>query len=425
MASKFSRKFSIPAEFPDVLRSFAREVLRDQPDNIYEFAAKYFDCLANGLPAGTETNAARPETMEDMEAMPAEEVEATIQDLFQQYDSNANGYLEPREFEALMEDLRQTLGFPPEEVVRFLAEADMNSDGMIEYAEFIPVASQIVKGMNAKVKLREQQREAYAHAEFLVHGMSRDELTESLNLIFEKVDHDGSGILSRQEFMGALQSMELGLTRREVNAILFKVDQDHDGNISYAEFAPLAYDLLVSFTSLHLLELEMESDEVVEYLMDIFKAKDMDMLGVLHVDDIHEMLHQAQLGLTSMQIYVVLSEAEVNNDGMIAYPRFTPSAASLIRSMLSFENSIAQPSAEVTPEEEDMYYSKVEDAFQGQGVLPSEEFFDTLHDANAITEAELKAAQNMLLSYGDEIPVVEAIGQIWMLVKTLRRSKHT
>ena len=98
MSSKFAKQYQardskerrvgaqVPPEFPDILKDFTREVLRSQPDNINEFAAKcpyslyiedhtrvgalerqvfqalivlqpclnlnrYFECLASGLPA--------------------------------------------------------------------------------------------------------------------------------------------------------------------------------------------------------------------------------------------------------------------------------------------------------------------------------------------------------------------------------------
>ena len=35
----------IPTEFPDLLHDFAREILKDQPDNIYEYGAAYFKAL--------------------------------------------------------------------------------------------------------------------------------------------------------------------------------------------------------------------------------------------------------------------------------------------------------------------------------------------------------------------------------------------
>lgn len=45
MASKFIAKYPVPEDFPDLLHDFAREVLRDQPDNIYEYGAEYFKAL--------------------------------------------------------------------------------------------------------------------------------------------------------------------------------------------------------------------------------------------------------------------------------------------------------------------------------------------------------------------------------------------
>ena len=45
MASKYIQKFPIPGTFPDLLHDFAREVLRDQPDDIYAYGAAYFKAL--------------------------------------------------------------------------------------------------------------------------------------------------------------------------------------------------------------------------------------------------------------------------------------------------------------------------------------------------------------------------------------------
>ena len=45
MASKYLQKYPVPEEFPDLLHDFAREVLRDQPDNIYEYGAQYFKAM--------------------------------------------------------------------------------------------------------------------------------------------------------------------------------------------------------------------------------------------------------------------------------------------------------------------------------------------------------------------------------------------
>ena len=45
MASKYLQKFPIPEEFPEILMSFTREILRDQPADINEYGALYFKAM--------------------------------------------------------------------------------------------------------------------------------------------------------------------------------------------------------------------------------------------------------------------------------------------------------------------------------------------------------------------------------------------
>merc|ERR1719456_2049747 len=94
--------------------------------------------------------------------------------------------------------------------------------------------------------------------------------------------------------------------------------------------------------SMRLLETELENDEMGRYLMDLFKAKDVEITGVLSWESIRDVLHQAMLGLSMMQIYTVISEAQDQTDGqgMIAYAGFIPRAVGMIKSMLSFERSV-------------------------------------------------------------------------------------
>ena len=50
MASRYIQKYPIPNDFPLILKNFSREILRDQPTNIIEYAAKYFEALDSGKP---------------------------------------------------------------------------------------------------------------------------------------------------------------------------------------------------------------------------------------------------------------------------------------------------------------------------------------------------------------------------------------
>jgi len=45
MASKYLQKYPVPSGFPDILHHFAKEILRDQPENVKEFGYLYFKAL--------------------------------------------------------------------------------------------------------------------------------------------------------------------------------------------------------------------------------------------------------------------------------------------------------------------------------------------------------------------------------------------
>eukprot|EP00613_Pedinella_sp_CCMP2098_P000621 CAMPEP_0171622944 /NCGR_PEP_ID=MMETSP0990-20121206/17594_1 /TAXON_ID=483369 /ORGANISM="non described non described, Strain CCMP2098" /LENGTH=58 /DNA_ID=CAMNT_0012188937 /DNA_START=420 /DNA_END=596 /DNA_ORIENTATION=+ len=42
MSSKYVQEFKVPEGFPEILRDFTREVLREQPKNMEKFGYDYF-----------------------------------------------------------------------------------------------------------------------------------------------------------------------------------------------------------------------------------------------------------------------------------------------------------------------------------------------------------------------------------------------
>lgn len=49
MASKYIQKFPVPEGFSEILHDLAKEILRNQPEDIIDFSAQYFKCLQDGL----------------------------------------------------------------------------------------------------------------------------------------------------------------------------------------------------------------------------------------------------------------------------------------------------------------------------------------------------------------------------------------
>ncbi len=59
MSTKYQKPFTIPASFPALLKDFTREVLRAQPESIYEFAALHFQALLEQTRGSEEPAAAQ------------------------------------------------------------------------------------------------------------------------------------------------------------------------------------------------------------------------------------------------------------------------------------------------------------------------------------------------------------------------------
>ncbi|KAJ1627192.1 hypothetical protein T492DRAFT_1026734 [Pavlovales sp. CCMP2436] len=332
MASKYKAEFDVPKEFPSVLKAFTREILRYQPENIYEFGASYFqDLLKAHAAAGTPDAKQR---------LSPQELEQLLRQLFVEHDADGNGHLDHREFRELLNSAN--MGLSPKEVKRILAEADENEDGRIEYTEFIPIAIDLVQAMYAKIDAATEKESLNAAAReaaevHMLHGMPREALEAIMGDIFHKADLDGSGTLSRREFMSCLKEADLGLKRKEINLIMGEIDDDDDGMVSYGEFVPLCYQILVEILKDELLASQKTASQLEEFLLDVMSSTDPAGSGMLSPVAIKDLIRLADFGLTRLQIHTVLAEAEEDEEGMVAYAAFAPVAADLIYRLLDSE----------------------------------------------------------------------------------------
>jgi len=60
--------------------------------------------------------------------------------------------------------------------------------------------------------------------------------TKSFEDIFKEFDEDKNGFISQVEFRNAIRKLNLGLTSREIDALLAKIDTNSDGRIDWQEF---------------------------------------------------------------------------------------------------------------------------------------------------------------------------------------------
>uniref|UniRef100_A0A061RQU4 Radial spoke protein 7 n=1 Tax=Tetraselmis sp. GSL018 TaxID=582737 RepID=A0A061RQU4_9CHLO len=150
--------------------------------------------------------------------------------------------------------------------------------------------------------------------------------------IFQRADADGSGKLNRTEFRDCLKAAELGLTRKEINAILTEVDEDHDGQVSYSEFMPLCFNILVERFKDEVLSNQVlrSTDELERELVSTLSQYDEHGAGKLPQRLIKRVLEDLSfqfLGLSTFQILAVMGEADPDSEGMIEITKFAEMAA--------------------------------------------------------------------------------------------------
>ncbi|KAK3287067.1 hypothetical protein CYMTET_5407, partial [Cymbomonas tetramitiformis] len=248
------------------------------------------------------------------------ELQDYIMDLFLAADLDGNGVLDREEMRLVLS--ATYLNLSKKEMHHIMAEADEDDNGVIDFSEFVPLMVNLVKMTKAKEMAQKLRADAEAEARekasvLLLHGMPRDELEQTISNIFSEADKDGNGKLDRMEFKACLRSAELGLTRKEINVILSNVDLDSDGCISYNEFIPCCFDLLVERFKEDLLASNSlnSADGIVQMLLKAFAEKDEVNEGKLPLKEVKHTLQELaaeSFGLSRMQLVVIMAEAKID-----------------------------------------------------------------------------------------------------------------
>ena len=92
MPSKYGASYSVPNEFPSLLKAFTREVLRAQPHDIYEFGAQYFSELL------AQAEAAQAAETSGLRRLSPTELQDLLTQMFHEADTDGSGALNPTEF---------------------------------------------------------------------------------------------------------------------------------------------------------------------------------------------------------------------------------------------------------------------------------------------------------------------------------------
>ncbi|CAJ0609261.1 unnamed protein product [Cylicocyclus nassatus] len=129
-----------------------------------------------------------------------------LKGIFREFDLNGDGFIQRDELRSVMQKMGQSP--TEEELDAMFNAADQDQDGNIDFKEFLQIA----------------------HA---------NPLSLSLKNVFEELDVDGDGYITRSELRTAFQRMGHSLSDQDIKAIYKHVDANNDGKINFQEFCQM------------------------------------------------------------------------------------------------------------------------------------------------------------------------------------------
>jgi len=421
--------FRAHPELRTMLSSFVSTLLRERPDDANLFAEKFFTDpeLAHKLglsgwsrpvtpdaptedaldgEGGEEMLAADGEYYDDDELNPEVggttqmgtlDLEGLLIDLFKEADKDGSGTLDPSEFAELM--ATASLGLSANELKLLLAESDYDSDGKVSYAEFVPLAVEIIQTMRLKERMEEYNEEMNDELRFAagqIIAMSPEEVEA---LVRDAAARSEAGeTLTRAQVKALLKSPVLGISRQQTSAAVAKLAFDvKEGTISVEVLATALYEVLLEVVA-HALAMQ-NLGALGEELERILAQHDKEASGALDLHVFKKVLAEAYPYLTRTQVNAICGDASapISEEGKLAWREFLPQLTTLLKAM-GDPSAIAERAemvarAEITPVQlltetdrakvEEMLKANFAEADKdGNGFLDGDEFTACLRGAD-------------------------------------------
>lgn len=149
----------------------------------------------------------------------------TVEKAFEEIDTDRSGLIDDNEFMTAIKKLE--LGLSDEEILKVSAALDSDHSGKIDYKEFAD-AFKVKESKNAGHNIIQQITNVLYQ-----HRMQ-------LRSAFRMFDANNDGKISKDEFLNALNNMNLALdspiTPEQVDELMACLDKDGNGSLDYKEF---------------------------------------------------------------------------------------------------------------------------------------------------------------------------------------------
>lgn len=248
------------------------------------------------------------------------------------------------------------------QVLVIMSEASV-LDGMINYFQFVPVVAKAIEIMFEPKALRQRAElieKTDLSPEALLQGMSSDMFEQRLLTLFKSYDIDHNGLLDQNEFIACLESLDLQLTYGEMVALMAAADIEQHGYLKFEEF--------VGFFTHNLLNLEREKrlrllqssiqvesggnasgnkkdeqeQDLITRLMHLFQLYDPEDTGFIRFEDFDSILHNFSLHSSKFLMDLMISELQVNDDGLVEYSKSLKLCGDLLKVFKAKESALEE-----------------------------------------------------------------------------------
>ncbi|KAG8341846.1 hypothetical protein TRVL_07328 [Trypanosoma vivax] len=259
LANRYQPRQHLPPEFPKVLKEYAREVLREQPEDVLQWSANYFKRLALEMDAQGQQKyqSGEPPSLpdqvdtDDEQAIETEEhhtveevdiVEKQIHDyanMLADFDDDLSGTLPASVIKrALVRSCKIT---PSQALYILTASRLVEGSTMIDYNAFARESFPILQLLQKEGRdfVVDQTETA------TVHGLSRTEVAQEFLRIFRYADGSDTGLLPISKYMDVLQSLPYHLTRRDLRVLRVEAVLHGQDDVEYERELEFMFDRLL------------------------------------------------------------------------------------------------------------------------------------------------------------------------------------
>ena len=218
----------------------------------------------------------KPSTTEDLQSL-----RSMLVTMFQEVDTEGNGYLTYDEFQLLME--RIDVGITAQELRFVIAEADENENGYIDYHEFVPLAVDMIQAFRARSRaMTSQELLENAIDDNILNQVNRDDVQNITNLFFNHIklyDPRLAYALRSSELRKCLKSIATtttSLSNSEINMIAQSLPKDAFGRLIYKDFRNVLYK--VKMAAMRNMIIESQGNDIHRYLLQLCREEEMNLL---------------------------------------------------------------------------------------------------------------------------------------------------